>query len=101
MKNRRGSSALSEIKEEHAVIFDDGRVRIETIKSFGCHSPEGFWYDQFETEVVLVTKGQAVLGLEGKTVPLAAGQSYTLSPHEKHRVESTSGDCEWYCVYVK
>ena len=90
------------MQEEIVVIFEDEQVRVESIKSFGCKSPDGFWYDQEEREIVVVTKGSAVLEFaDGAKVELNANGSRVLKPHEKHRVAFTSGDCEWLCVFVK
>ncbi|MCB1155697.1 cupin, partial [bacterium] len=44
-------------------------VRIERIVSTGQASPEGFWYDQAETEWVCVIAGAAALLIEGEAQP--------------------------------
>ena len=88
--------------EEITVVFDDEKVRVEKIKSFGIKSADGFWYDQDEREIAAVTKGRAVLEFEnGGTIELKEGGFCLLEPHEKHRVAFTSTDCEWLCIFFK
>jgi len=90
------------VKEQIIVIFENERIRVESIKSFGCASPGGFWYNQEEREIAVVTKGSAVLEFaDGTKVELKENDGCVLKPHEKHRVAFTSGDCEWVCVFVK
>lgn len=67
-------------------------LRIERIVSTGQASPPGFWYDQHESEWVVLLQGSAGLRLEGEAEPrrLAAGSYVHLPPHCRHRVEWTS-----------
>ena len=54
------------LEEEQVDELCRGRsVRIERIVSRGQCSPPGFWYDQRESEWVMVVRGHAELLLEG------------------------------------
>ncbi len=80
-------------------------VRIERIVSRGHTSPIGFWYDQDEHEWVIVLKGNAYLQIEGLNdlVNLGPGDTYYLSAHTRHRVESTDSQQPtiWLAVFWK
>jgi cupin 2 domain-containing protein len=58
-------------------------LRIERIVSTGQASPPDFWYDQPETEWVVLLKGEAGLLLQGEDVPrvVKPGDWITLPPH--------------------
>ena len=90
-------------KEERiTVMFEDERIRIEKIESFGVCSPKDFWYDQAEEEWVLLMQGSARLMFDtGETLTLRDGQSFTIPAHVKHRVDETSADAVWMCVFEK
>ena len=76
-----------------------GKVRIERIVSKG-HSTD--WYDQEESEWVIVLAGSAVLEFEdGEMAALATGDYVFLPPHKKHRVAETDAKVEtvWLAVF--
>lgn len=50
-------------------------MRIERIISHGHASPEGFWYDQGQSEWVVVLKGAARLQFEDGTVEMKVEHS--------------------------
>jgi len=83
------------------IIFENDKLRVERIQSFGNPSPEGFWYDQAEDEWAQITKGSAVLEFEKTKVVLNTRDNYYIKAHERHRVGYVSGDCEWLCVFMK
>ena len=66
-------------------------VRIERIVSFGQTSPPGFWYDQDETEWVLLLAGAARLRFEDEPDArrLGPGDWVEIAPHRRHRVDWT------------
>jgi cupin 2 domain-containing protein len=66
-------------------------LRIERIVSLGQASPSGFWYDQGESEWVLLLAGAARLRFEDETEPrrLAPGDWLDIAAHRRHRVEWT------------
>jgi len=71
-------------------LVDAPGIRIERIVSTGHASPPGFWYDQAESEWVVVLRGEAVLAFEDETQILKPGDYVLIPPHRKHRVNSTS-----------
>jgi cupin 2 domain-containing protein len=85
------------------VLAQSEHVRIERIISTGHSSPEGFWYDQDQSEWVMVLKGEAKLLLEGDDQPilLQPGDHILIPPHRKHRVVWTTPDEQtvWLAVF--
>ena len=78
--------------DEHVEPLASSRhVRVERIVSHGHASPAGFWYDQPQTEFVIVLRGAARLRFEDDAAPLELkpGDSATISAHRRHRVEWT------------
>ncbi len=73
-------------------LFATDKTRIERIVSRGQASPPGFWYDQDETEFVMVVEGEALLDIEGADEPtrLRAGDWTVLQAHQRHRVAWTA-----------
>ena len=85
--------------EVASVMAENGSVRIERIVSAG-HSSS--WYDQDETEFVVLAEGTAILEYaDGHTVTMQRGDTLLIRPHERHRVSFTSSDppCVWLCVF--
>jgi cupin 2 domain-containing protein len=66
--------------------------RIERIVSTGQASHPGFWYDQEESEWVLLVSGSAALMFEGDAGPrvMKPGDYLLIPAHRRHRVEWTS-----------
>ena len=80
--------------EETAVLAELPGARVERIVSTGQASAPGFWYDQDQTEWVVVLAGSAGLMIEGESAPrvLAPGDYVEIPPHIRHRVEWTDAD---------
>lgn len=81
---------------------NDGSMRIERIISEGHVSPADFWYDQDESEWVIVIHGRAELEfMNHGTLSLSPGDWVMIEPHEKHRVTYTSANpkCTWLAVF--
>jgi cupin 2 domain-containing protein len=76
-------------------------VRIERIVSHGHSSPEGFWYDQDESEFVLLIHGAARLRFENEVIEMKPGDWINILAHRKHRVEWTTPDEKtvWLAVF--
>lgn len=78
-------------------------VRIERIVSQGHASPEGFWYDQEQSEWAVVLKGAARLRFEGddELVEMGPGDFINIPAHKRHRVEWTTPDepTVWLAVH--
>ncbi|MEG1535689.1 MAG: cupin [Clostridia bacterium] len=87
------------------LLFANKNVRVERIFSLGVVSPDNFWYDQDDGELVLIERGDARIefddGGERSVQPLSEGDYFYITPHRKHRVTYTSQDCVWNCVFVK
>jgi cupin 2 domain-containing protein len=65
-------------------------LRIERIISRGHASPEGLWYDQEQSEFVVLLKGSARLQFADESVEMKAGDSINIPAHRRHRVEWTT-----------
>jgi cupin 2 domain-containing protein len=77
-------------------------VRIERIISRGHSSAPDYWYEQTESEWVMVVEGAAILSFEGgEQISLAAGDYIDIAAGRKHRVAWTDPDAVtiWLAVY--
>src|SRR5689334_19170032 len=83
-------------------ILRSPSVRIERIVSRGHASPEGFWFDQEESEFVVLISGAARLRFEGEEpFEMAAGDYINIPARRRHRVEWTTPDepTVWLAVF--
>ena len=90
---------LSLPEELTTILAESCNIRIERIVSTGQVSN---WYDQDETEFVVLLEGSAVIEYEnGNKVDVAKGDTILIKPHERHRVSYTSTEppCIWLCVF--
>ena len=88
-------------EEMTSVLAESGKVRIERIVSTGQISN---WYDQDETEFVVLLEGNAIIEYEGgKAITISRGDTLLIKPHERHRVRYTSSEppCVWLCVFYQ
>ena len=86
-------------EELTTVLVESRNIRIERIISTGQVSG---WYDQAETEFVVLLEGNAIIEFEsGITVDMSKGDTVLIKPHERHRVIYTSSEppCVWLCVF--
>jgi len=86
-------------EEVTTILAEKDNVRIERIVSAGQVSD---WYDQSETEFVVLLEGSAVVEFDsGKSVAMSRGDTLLIKPHERHRVSFTSSEppCIWLCVF--
>ena len=86
-------------EEVTAILAENENVRIERIISTGQVSD---WYDQDETEFVILLEGNAVIEYEnGVSIAMSKGDMLLIEPHERHRVSYTSSEpaCIWLCVF--
>ena len=90
-------------QELQETLVTAGAVRIERIVSQGHASPEGFWYDQDESEWVVLLSGSAGLRIDGRpeTLELKPGDYINIPAHVRHRVEWTAKDQQtiWLAVF--
>lgn len=81
------------------ILTESSNVRVERIVSTGQTSD---WYDQAETEFVVLIEGSAVIEFENdRCTALSKGNTLLLKPHERHRVSYTSSEppCIWLCIF--
>lgn len=93
-------------REEVTQILATGTdVRIERIVSHGQESDPGFWYDQAESEWLLLMTGSAGLELQDpdERLSLHPGDHLLIPAHRKHRVAWTAPDTDtiWLAVFFK
>ena len=88
-------------QELFETILSKPNVRIERIVSQGQSSPEGFWYDQDQSEFVVLLQGLARLRFEDGEVEMKPGSFIDIPAHKRHRVEWTSLDQQtiWLAVH--
>lgn len=82
-----------------SILAENENIRIERIISTGQVSD---WYDQNETEFVVLLQGSAIIEYEnGKDAYLSKGDTLLINPHQRHRVSFTSTEppCIWLCVF--
>lgn len=87
------------------VLTRQDDLRIERIVSRGHASPPEVWYDQGETEWLALLAGRARLRFADPpvTLELEVGDSLTIPPHRRHRVEWTAPDQDtiWLAVFYR
>ena len=91
------------LEEVVTVLVANDHARIERIVSFGQSSPDAFWYDQAESEWVLVLQGWGTIEFEnGATQTLRTGDYLFLPAHQKHRVLATASDepTVWLAIFI-
>ena len=72
-------------------LVSGAAFRLERIVSWGHCSPDGFWYDQDQSEWVVVLKGAARLTFEdAEPIEMKPGDWVNLPAHTRHRVEWTA-----------
>jgi cupin 2 domain-containing protein len=92
------------LTEERVDILAKGLgMRVERIISRGQRSPDGFWYDQADTEFVVLLSGSAIVRFEtpARDVALQPGDWLDIPAHCRHRVEATASDADtvWLAVH--
>ena len=91
-------------EEVFETLVDSPHVRIERIVSLGHRSSENFWYDQPQSEWVLLLKGSAVLEFEGEPpFDMQAGDAVLIHARRRHRVVQTAADehTVWLAVHLE
>lgn len=99
--------ALPEALEDELVdiLASSGGTRVERIVSTGQSSPEGYWYDQAEDELVILLRGAAGLELDDPEdlVEMEPGDWLLILAHRRHRVAWTAEDepSVWLAVHFR
>lgn len=77
-----------------SILLTAANIRVERIISTSHCSPDGFWYDQPQSEWVAVLKGHAKLRFKDSdsVVELRPGDFLNISAHRRHRVDWTTPD---------
>ena len=74
-------------------LLEADGVKVERIVSDGQVSPPDFWYDQPQSEWVLLLEGEAHLSLEKEKqvekIILLKGDYLLILPHQRHRIDFT------------
>ncbi len=80
--------------EELTTLLEAGASRLVRIVSTGQATPEGVWYDQDDSEWVVVLRGRAGLRIAGEDQVrvLSAGDYVDIPAGLRHRVEWTDAD---------
>ncbi|MCK9605152.1 MAG: cupin domain-containing protein [Methylomonas sp.] len=84
-------------------LLENPTVRIERILSKGHYSAENAWYDQEQTEWVILLQGKARLSfMDDEPVELSPGDYLLLPAHCKHRVDWTTADqvSIWLAIHI-
>ncbi len=84
-------------------IHESKNIRIERIVSDGQYSDEGFWYDQEQSEWIIVLSGRARLEFASsdELVELGPGDYLNIPAHCRHRVAWTDPQTKtiWLAVH--
>jgi cupin 2 domain-containing protein len=82
-------------------LVSGGEFRLEHIVSHAAASEPGSWYDQEESEWVVLIAGTATLEFEVGLVDLQAGEAILIPPRCRHRVAGTSADATWIALHFR
>ncbi|HOJ18354.1 MAG: cupin domain-containing protein [Ignavibacteriales bacterium] len=85
-------------------IISGDNFRFKRIVSSGHSSPEGFWYDQSENELVILISGSAGIEfIDNNVIDLKPGNYLIIPAHLKHRITYTSLSREtvWLALFYK
>lgn len=92
---------IDKSEEKFFEIFKNEKIKIEKIVSNGQKSPENFWYEQEESEYILLLEGFAILEFGDFEVELKKGDCLNIKAMQKHRVKFTSQTepTIWFAVF--
>ena len=103
MKNNLFDNIPANLDNEiFETLIKTQEIKIERIISRGHHSPEHGWYDQENSEWVMVLKGKAILMFEdGSEFILKQGDYLNIPAHKKHKVIWTDINKEtiWLAIH--
>jgi cupin 2 domain-containing protein len=85
-------------EELTTILAENPNIRVERIVSTGQVSD---WYNQSQSEFVVLLQGNAAIEFESRTVKMSKGDTQLIQPHERHKVSYTSSEppCVWLCVF--
>ncbi|MDY3201711.1 MAG: cupin domain-containing protein [Arcobacter sp.] len=92
---------IDKSEEKFFGIFKNEKIKIEKIVSNGQNSPENFWYEQEQSEYILLLEGFAILEFGDFEVELKKGDCLNIKAMQKHRVKFTSQTepTIWFTVF--
>ncbi|QKF78920.1 cupin domain-containing protein [Arcobacter defluvii] len=92
---------IDKSEEKFFEIFKNEKIKIEKIVSNGQNSPENFWYEQEQSEYILLLEGFAILEFGDFEVELKKGDCLNIKAMQKHRVKFTSQTepTIWFTVF--
>jgi cupin 2 domain-containing protein len=86
------------IGERFDTLLQHGSVVIERIVS--SNQPDQVEYRQTQDEWVVLLQGEAELDIDGKPVPLQAGQHLFIAAGTPHTVKRTTQGAVWLAVHI-
>lgn len=84
------------------ILASSDSVRIERIVSYGQSSKPDFWYQQEQSEFVILLSGNAMLEFDGgEIITMLPGDYINIPARQRHRVLATATDEKsvWLCVF--
>jgi cupin 2 domain-containing protein len=89
-------------REHIEKLFGGRRFTLEHIVSNGHATKAGEWYDQPDSEWVVLIQGTAQLKFEQEGIlNLKTGDACLIPAHQRHRVEACSGDAIWLALHFQ
>jgi cupin 2 domain-containing protein len=93
------------VEEAFSTLLRANGFRVERIVSQGHVSPPGFWYDQNDSEWLVVLRGRAAVQFEGHAglVELRPGSYLNIPAHARHRVQWTDPNesTVWLAIHYR
>lgn len=85
------------MNKEVIEILYDKEIKVEKIFSYNASTD---WLIQDKDEAVYLLEGEAILEYDNYEKKLKKGDFVFIKKYEKHRVKSTSNNCQWLCVFI-
>lgn len=88
--------------EKFENILENGSIKVERIISKGHTSPATDWYDQDQSEWVMILQGEAIISVEDdRDYHLVSGSYLNIPAHTRHRVKWTMPEIEtiWLAIH--
>lgn len=95
--NLYDNTSTDENSEIFTPLFQNGSIKIESIRSW--LKTAGEVYDQDQDEWVIVLEGEAVLEIDNQMLNLQRGDYLFIPKHTRHRVCSTAQNTLWLGVF--
>ena len=74
-------------EEKFQILLTQPNLKIERIVSHGQSSPKGYWYDQEQSEWIMLLQGSAGIEFKGQEpIALKPGDYLNIPAHQQHRV---------------